>query len=530
MTKLELLPHNLKMVDEISSLIDKGEHSIFYSEATGLGKSWIFMGLVEKYFKHKKVLYIYPKIAIYSELKENEDFKQFSDIIDGMTYHKFNSYCDIDSYELYDAIFIDEAHHLVSDIQGANILKYAEKIIQNGGYVFGMTATPEVKHDKKIIHVGSYFKNQVNGLDIIGAIENNIFPPIEYQIGINDAFDHDIKNMNLKTNVEYSDILIKNIVEKSKIKCWLLYFSNIADMENNKEYLKKLFPDFKILSLSSKNEDDNELILKEFNLYEGKVMLLSVSMLLEGIHIRKVGGVLLYRKTSSINVFLQILGRTCNTGRKESPIFIDVINSISNLKSISDNVRIIQDYTLTKRNKKSIKLFHVYNSKSISLLTTLKNLIVYEEYKGITYIKDNKASLAKALNISYSCIDCYFRRHPNNTFNDAIDYYLDKNQYEEYRGITYIKDNKASLVKALNASSTCIYSYFQNHPNNTFNDAIDYYLDKNQYEEYRGITYIKDNKASLVKALNIKYNCIGSYFYRHPNNTFNDAIDYYLSK
>ena len=86
------------------------------------------------------------------------------------------------------------------------------------------------------------------------------------------------------------------------------------------------------------------------------------------------------------------------------------------------------------------------------------------------------------------------------------------------------------MAKALNISTGCIYSYFRKYPNNTLNDAIDYYLDKNQYVEYKGIRYIKDNKRSLAKALNVSLSTLRGYLYNHSNSTFNDAIDYYLSK
>ena len=72
--EIKLLPHNQKLFDEIMELINNGEHSIFYSEATGLGKSFIFMSLVNELFLGKKVLYIVPKIAIWDNMNEYKEF------------------------------------------------------------------------------------------------------------------------------------------------------------------------------------------------------------------------------------------------------------------------------------------------------------------------------------------------------------------------------------------------------------------------------------------------------------------------
>lgn len=41
MNKITLLPHNQMLYDKIVTEINKGEKSIFYSEGTGLGKSFI---------------------------------------------------------------------------------------------------------------------------------------------------------------------------------------------------------------------------------------------------------------------------------------------------------------------------------------------------------------------------------------------------------------------------------------------------------------------------------------------------------
>ena len=89
--KISLLPHNQKLFNEIMDLIKNGEHSIFYSEATGLGKSFIFMSLVNELFKGKKVLYIVPKIAIWENINMYKEFEYIKDYVEMTTYADFNS-------------------------------------------------------------------------------------------------------------------------------------------------------------------------------------------------------------------------------------------------------------------------------------------------------------------------------------------------------------------------------------------------------------------------------------------------------
>jgi superfamily II DNA or RNA helicase len=175
---ISLLPHNQKLFDEIMELINNGEHSIFYSEAMGLGKSYIFMKLVEKLFKNKKVLYIAPTIAIWNNINNYKEFELIKPYVNMLTYASFNS---IKSYHYdYDVMFIDESHHLASEIQGVNILKVCDKYLDENKYIFGLTATPETGLAK--IDTAEYFDRQVYGMNTIDAIKNGLFNKIEYAV------------------------------------------------------------------------------------------------------------------------------------------------------------------------------------------------------------------------------------------------------------------------------------------------------------------------------------------------------------
>ena len=79
------------------------------------------------------------------------------------------------------------------------------------------------------------------------------------------------------------------------------------------------------------NNKDNDEQFKAFNSYTGKSMLLTVSMVLEGIHPKNVEGVLLYRNVTKEHVLIQVLGRICKINSDISPVCVDIFKSIDNI-------------------------------------------------------------------------------------------------------------------------------------------------------------------------------------------------------
>ena len=168
MKEITLLPHNQDMVTQIEQAMVSGNHKIFYTEATGLGKSFIFMYLVNKYFRDKKVLYICPKNCIWTNMQSYEEFEFIKDCVTMMCNADFNEVKD--RHLGYDVIFIDEAHHLIAPIQGETIMKVADTTLKKNpnAYIFGFTATPYVND----IFIGDeYFQKSVIGMDLCVAID-----------------------------------------------------------------------------------------------------------------------------------------------------------------------------------------------------------------------------------------------------------------------------------------------------------------------------------------------------------------------
>lgn len=352
---IELLPHNQMLYDKIVAEMEKGERSIFYSEATGLGKSFIFMRLVQDYFVSKKILYVVPKIAIWKNLTRYEEFKNLNANIIMTTYAAFNKYysslCDE-----YDVVFVDECHHMLSEIQGNNLHKFCKDMNTLDKYSFGFTATPYYKGtyvDEACFDVSCY------GYDICEAIDLGLLPKIHFSVA-NIDIDEIPMDMRARYSITGTKTLLEQLLERNDSKSrWIAYFLNKTELEQNVHELESLFPDYTILKVYDGVEDE-DAIYDAFNNSAGKVILLSVNKLLEGVHLKNVQGVLLYRNVTEFSTYMQMYGRLCDISAKESPVFLDVANAVFNMNKVSERNIFKSNRAENRKHRKLRDFFDVH--------------------------------------------------------------------------------------------------------------------------------------------------------------------------
>ena len=330
-SEVELLPHNQILYNNIVVEMEKGEYNIFFSEATGLGKSFIFMRLVQDYFVGKKILYIVPKISIWKNLTRYKEFKTLNANIVMTTYAAFNKY-DSSLCDEYDVVFVDECHHMLSEIQGNNVYKFCKDMSAINKYSFGFTATPYYKGtyvDEACFDVSCY------GYDICESIDLEILPKIHFSVA-NIDIDSIPADMRARYSITGTKTLLEQLLERNADKSrWIAYFLNKAELEQNAYELENLFPGYTILKVYDGIEDE-DAIYDTFNESTGKVILLSVNKLLEGVHLKNVQGVLLYRNVTEFSTYMQMYGRLCDISAEESPVFIDVANAIFSINKVSE--------------------------------------------------------------------------------------------------------------------------------------------------------------------------------------------------
>lgn len=418
---MKVSDYNQKLYEQVLEKVNSGYHQIFYSEATGLGKSIIMQLLIINNFQDKRILYITPKNSIWDNLSQYEAMKNVA----CKMYAAFkNNQTSLEIINDYDVVFIDECHHMYSDIQGESI-QYAMSHFADK-YFFGFTATPKLK----VGLASEAFETSCIGMDVYEAVQNGIFPKIKYAVLVPDE----------KGSIYSNDILdqIYEIFSKRQEegdKC-LVYLTNIQDLEEYQCLLKGIYKDYEIMSIhSQKSLKENKEILERFNNASGNVMLLSVDSLMEGVHLENVHCLISCRHTQSLNVFLQIMGRLCKPYSTIEPLFIDVTDSIEDIDFNLEDVSTRKGQgtsIIGVRSLKDIMDVHCDEYKYVEFYEKLKQVNKQVQcYKDFTW--SSIPQLAKQLGVTASAINSWLRRNIGSTVQDYID--LKLNAEIKYRGV-----------------------------------------------------------------------------------------------
>ena len=327
------MPHNKKAVKEIVSAYVSGTRRIIYVSGVGTGKSFVFLGLTE-YIKGR-ILYVVPKYAVQENIMAYGDFSSVKDKVDFVTYNQFTDGPSaeklLDGHEL---IVIDECHHLGSDLYGM-ILARAMCSDETDRLYLGLTATP-VRYRmnttmpdgsvKKGVDVSLFFEKTINGISTFDAIRMGLMPPFQYRLMIPDKdpkqvekeYDHQV---NVVVNYEDSDDVMRNILRTFPRDKWIVFFPSVKELKRNTPKIKALFPGYKTFYLYSSLKNLKE-VLDGVQASE-KAVILSVNMLLEGVHLSGITGIALYRNVTTIGTFQQMLGRVCSIGNTVQPLIVD---------------------------------------------------------------------------------------------------------------------------------------------------------------------------------------------------------------
>lgn len=373
-----LFEHNYLIYKQVQEALKKASNVIIM-QGTGLGKSYVAKELIENDYKDKRVLFIVPKHAISEHLKEEDVIN--SNNVDWWVNNAFNSDEKIlEALDNYDIFFIDECHHLGSEIYGRNLLTLIALVSDTRDKkVIGLTATPVRSCDN--VYVRDFFDEGILGLTAFDAIEAKLMPPIEYLVCFTDINPNAIKKYNIKIDYESSEAFLKDIVDNNPADRWLIYFGSIKEMHRQRELVKNLFPGYEIIEISS---HDRNVSLK--NIPEDRPFVVcSVDMLLEGVHLPEVKRIILFRNVTSLTVFQQIIGRISNIKKQSKftevdiPLIIDTTRSghklLSKLLSVKFGYNVYDNEVITGK-ARDILYTRLRNKGYMDLSLILKNCTI----------------------------------------------------------------------------------------------------------------------------------------------------------
>lgn len=374
-----LLEHNKPVYNELINVLSKDNCACIVM-GTGVGKSYVTL----EYLNNNKLtaLIVSPRNSI------NESWKKLcGKKIDTITYQKLaNIYKTID-YSFYDVIICDEVHHIGAPKWGGPI----KFLINSGKKVIGLTESP-IRYTDGARNVAEEFfhGNIVKGEDVSSAIEKQILNPVTYVGAMynSDGLKKTIRgkiqsrlyaklNLAINKTPVVQEILKKNMPNGKRKG--IIFASTINDINYAIDFMHSVYPDAEIKFVHSKRPASYNAEVFDWFKKTKEGYICSVDMISEGVHIKGVNTLIMLRRTESLNLFNQQLGRCLDANSKEPAIIFDLVNN-------KYSIRIINGKTRIKTNS-------IFDSSKLNVIPS-KQLIVKDYTKDIVdVLEEIKLSL-----------------------------------------------------------------------------------------------------------------------------------------
>lgn len=396
---VELFKHNLESYNKMKEVLSK-DNKVLLVQATSTGKSFVTMKLLQEDYHELRKLYVVPKSAVKDNVMLYPEWSNYK--TDFVTYNRLTRLNITRVVDSYDIFIFDEVHHAGADVWGAPV----EYLINSGKLCIGLTATPVRPSDKVDVGEKLFKGNVVVGPDITKAIEEGLWSEFKYLLTVNnirerlyaakqkvDELPLTVDTIDIKTEsggIELDDAAnytVRNMVTSNlSFRCnkWLVFCSNRKQLETIDDDVYDWFDYDRVQILkvdSSSGSNKVKESITEFNDYSGEtpMVLASVNILNEGLHLSGVTGIIMLRHTESPVIYMQQLGRAMTTNKGIKPVVIDVADNLSMLRRIvgstSARTQSIQsDDDIGEMREKSTVIL----SKEVSI--TAEMLISMEEF------------------------------------------------------------------------------------------------------------------------------------------------------
>ena len=526
-----LFSHNQETYDKVCEEY-KLHNNLILIQGTGVGKSFVAIELIQKMFPSDRVLFVCPKKAIENGIRRYREFGEISDRVD----FAYNAYFTSESYvndmfSKYDMFIVDEAHHMGAELTGKNLVRLLN-LVKNDTtgtkHFLALTATPYRESDK--MNVVSLFDSAVSGLTTIQCIDSGLMPKVEYLVctPARELTAEEKEVYRERLSIKDSDVLLRDIISKNPKKKWLCYYSSINEMKANHDTIQSLFPDYRIITISSDAINSQNEINNIGD--DEKVVIESVDMLLEGVHLPNMQGILLFRNVTTLSVFTQIFGRITAIGAKEVPLFVDCTSSaytmLRKLLAASEVGEGDTEKESTVKKSKNILHISLQNKELFDINCLLMEMSDYGktfEYRGTVY--PSFCATLKAFGISYST---YYRLQKQAYTNDKhklLDYILEEvipSKSIVYRGKTYSSLLEVCNEYGLNAKAVSTYRCKHNC---TVEAALDAIINKAALPAlmYEGKTF--GTVKEFCKHCNIPYEPFCAFYRKNSFDNLSAALE-----
>lgn len=359
----KLYPHNQRAYAAAVSLLAKsGRAAVIHP--TGTGKSYIAFKFIEDH-PEAQFLWLSPSEYIFRTQCESlwRGDPEFSlENVRFCTYAKLSAMAAEEIALLpTDCIILDEFHRCGAQQWGGAVQQLLAS--HPAAKLLGLSATNVRYLDNNRDMAEELFGGQIASEMTLGeAIVRGILPAPKYvttifkyqqdlallQQRVGSLRGAGLRDANqqyldaLRRALEHADgldkVFAKHITEKSGR--YIVFCSGYEHMRDmmalSKEWLAGVSEDIHFYSAYSEDPETSKAFAA-FKADESDALklLFCIDMLNEGVHVKDISGVILFRPTISPIVYKQQIGRALTAGERKTPLILDVVNNFDGLCSIA---------------------------------------------------------------------------------------------------------------------------------------------------------------------------------------------------
>lgn len=358
---VQLFAHNRQAYDAVTAMLRKVAKAAVI-HPTGTGKSFIAFKWIEEH-ADARFVWLSPSEYIYHTQIENvmhtaPDFP--AERITFLTYARLMVMTDEEIAALVPfGIVLDEFHRCGAKCWGSGVARLLAA--HPGALLLGLSATKIRYLDGQRDMAEELFEGCVASEMTLGeAVVRGILPAPTYVTTIYqiqreleelqkriDALgpaslrrDSQQRMDALRVAVENTEglpaVFARHMTEKSGK--YLVFCSGQAHMKrvlsHAKEWFGQIDPQMHVYSAYSADPETSRAY-KAFVRDDSDhlKLLFSINMLNEGVHVRGVSGVILFRQTESPIIYKQQIGRALTTDTQFTPLILDIVNNFGSLSS-----------------------------------------------------------------------------------------------------------------------------------------------------------------------------------------------------
>lgn len=360
---VQLFEHNQRAYLSVEAMLSEvGKAAVVHP--TGTGKSYIAFKLIEEH-PDKQFIWLSPSDYIFKTQKESLEHSDpyFSlENVQFFTYAKLMLFTPGQIGELNpDYIILDEFHRCGADRWGEGVQALINA--NPGAKMLGLSATNIRYLDNQRDIAQELFDGCIASEMTLGeAIVRGILPRPKYvttvfkyqqelekyQTRISNIRVPALRDVNqayydaLRRALEQADgldvILKKHITNKSgKYLIFCSDFEHLQEMRDmTASWFKTINPEVHTY-IAYSNDPETSRAFQNFKADDSFALklLFCIDMLNEGVHVKGISGVILFRPTMSPIIYKQQIGRALTSGDSATPLILDVVNNFEGLSSIS---------------------------------------------------------------------------------------------------------------------------------------------------------------------------------------------------